>query len=241
MSTQSQGFRGVVLRALGAKNFQLTVRARQEITANYVRLSFLAGDLLAARPVHPTAWARVWFPAGDRTHMRAYSLINPDLDAGTIDIEFALHSGPASRWARDARHGDTIAAMVSGSRFDLPTPAPDGYLIVGDTASLPAINTLLSHIADTPARVLLEWQHDEDRNLPVHVTPRTDLTWIRRERGGAALPESLARTAFDASRHFGWVACDSITTRSVETVLREQYRMERKSIKARAYWWPTGA
>jgi len=37
-----------------------------------------------------------------------------------------------------------------GSDFTLPEPTPAGYVIVGDTASLPAINSLLGAIGDTP-------------------------------------------------------------------------------------------
>ena len=40
-----------------------------------------------------------------------------------------------------------------GSNFTLPEPAPKGYVIVGDTASLPAINSLLTAIGDSPAQV----------------------------------------------------------------------------------------
>jgi NADPH-dependent ferric siderophore reductase len=38
----------------------------------------------------------------------------------------------------------------------LPEPAPAGYVIVGDAASLPAINSLLDAIGDTPATIFLE-------------------------------------------------------------------------------------
>ena len=36
--------------------------------------------------------------------------------------------------------------------------------------------------------------------------------------------------------HFDWVACDNRTTRAVAKVLREDYGIPRKSIKAQAYW-----
>jgi NADPH-dependent ferric siderophore reductase len=46
----------------------------------------------------------------------------------------------------------------------------------------------------------------------------------------------LGSAVFDAFDHFGWVACDNRTTRAVANVLREDYRIPRKSIKAQAYW-----
>jgi NADPH-dependent ferric siderophore reductase len=42
--------------------------------------------------------------------------------------------------------------------------------------------------------------------------------------------------AFDAGDHFGWVACNTRTTRSVAKVLREDFGIPKKSIKAQAYW-----
>jgi NADPH-dependent ferric siderophore reductase len=64
----------------------------------------------------------------------------------------------------------------------------------------------------------------------------SDITWVDRENAGAALPEAVRSAAFDADDHFGWVACDSRTTRSVAKVLREDFGISRKSLKAQAYW-----
>ncbi|MDT5280863.1 MAG: hypothetical protein QOJ20_2058, partial [Mycobacterium sp.] len=145
---------------------------------HYLRLSFDAGGLLTDRPLHPTMWIRMWFADGDKLHQRGYTLVNPNPEADTVDIEFALHDGGASRWAQDARPGDTIEVIVLGSNFTLPEPAPAGYVIVGDTASLPAINSLLTAIGDTPARVFLEAGHDDDKQLPV--ARSSDVVWVDR-------------------------------------------------------------
>jgi NADPH-dependent ferric siderophore reductase len=42
--------------------------------------------------------------------------------------------------------------------------------------------------------------------------------------------------AFDAGDYFGWVACNTRTTRSVAKVLREDFGIPKKSVKAQAYW-----
>jgi NADPH-dependent ferric siderophore reductase len=190
--------------------------------------------MLKRHCVHPTMWIRLWFPNGDKLHQRGYTLVDPDPQTDTFDIEFALHDGVASHWARAARPGDTIDATVLGSRFALPEPRPAGYVIVGDSASLPAINSLLNSIGDAPARVFLEAGHDDDRDLPV--ARGADITWVDRKNAGEALLEAVQSAAFDADDHFGWVACDSRTTRSVVKVLREDFGIPRKSVKAQAYW-----
>ena len=169
----------------------------------------------------------MWFIDGDKRHQRGYTLVDPDPEADTVDIEFALHDGVASRWAEHARPGDTIEVTVLGSNFT-------GYIIVGDTASLPAINSLLSAIGDAPARVFLEAGHGDDKQLAV--ARSADFVWVDRKNGGEALVEAVTSSAFDAADHFGWVACDNRTTRAVAKVFRDDYNIPRKSIKVQAYW-----
>ena len=57
----------------------------------------------------------------------------------------------------------------------------------------------------------------------------------RLERG-QPLVEAVTSSAFDAGDHFGWVASDNRTTRGIAKVLREDYAIPRRSIKAQAYW-----
>ncbi|MEB3032892.1 siderophore-interacting protein [[Mycobacterium] nativiensis] len=232
--TGSRGLGGAVLKLLGASDYWLTVTGRWEISPHYVRLSFDAGGMLRAHRPHPTMWVRMWFADEDRLHQRAYTLVDPDPATDTVDIEFALHDGLASQWARTARSGDTLAATVLGSKFTVPDPPPAGYLIIGDTASLPAINSLLNAIGDAPAQVFLEAGYDDDRRLPV--ARGRDVSWLDRADDGDALVAHVRARAFDARDHFGWVACDSRTTRALTRVLQNDYGIPRKSIAARAYW-----
>jgi NADPH-dependent ferric siderophore reductase len=232
--TPTRGFQGAVLKLLRAGDYQLTVTGKREISPHYLRLSFTAGGMLDAHTLHPTMWIRMWFADGDKLHQRGYTLVDPNPDTDTVDIEFAMHDGVASRWARDAVPGDTIDVTVLGSNFTLPEPPPAGYVIVGDTASLPAINSLLTAIGDAPARVFLEAGYDDDKQLPV--ARSTDVVWVDRKNAGESLVQAVSESAFDASDHFGWVACDNRTTRAVSKVLREQYKIAKKSIKAQAYW-----
>jgi NADPH-dependent ferric siderophore reductase len=234
VGAESRGWQGAVLRALRAPDYRLTVLDRTEVSPNYLRLRLAAGGLLADRSVHPTMWIRLWFPTGSGRQQRAYTVLRPDAANDTIELEFALHDGPAANWARTAAAGDEITATVMGSKFALPEPAPAGYLLVGDTASLPAINTLLPAVGDAPVRVYLGHQHDDDRELPVAATARTTLTWVPREQ----LVSRLAADAFDAAGHFGWVACDTRTTRAAVRVLRGDYRLDRHAIRSQAYWLP---
>jgi NADPH-dependent ferric siderophore reductase len=230
----SRGWQGAVLKLMRAGDYKLTVTGRREISPSYLRLSFNAGGMFAQHSIHPTMWIRIWFASG---HQRGYTLVDPDPEADAFDIEFALHDGCASDWARNAQPGDTIEATVLGSKFAIPDPPPGGYVIVGDTASLPAINSLLESIGDAPARVFLEACCEDDKCLPVvRLDPNIEVTWVDREDGRDSLLEAVRSAAFDAGDHFGWVAASTRTTRHVARVLREDFGIPKNSIKAQAYW-----
>ncbi|CAJ1498553.1 siderophore-interacting protein [[Mycobacterium] burgundiense] len=233
-SKPSRGLTGAVVKLCRGGDHALTVTGRTELSPHYLRLHFDSGSLLDAGPTHPTMWVRGWFPDGDRAHQRGYTLVNPDPRARTVDIDFALHEGLATRWACAAQPGDVLEVTVLGSNFALPTPPPAGYVIIGDTASLPAINSLLEAIDTAPTHVFLEAGHDDDRGLPVSGDPK--LTWVDRRDSGQALIDAVRAAAFDAADHFGWVACDNRTTRGVARVLREEFAIPRSALKAQGYW-----
>src|SRR4029079_11555727 len=99
--------------------------------------------LRASTASPPTLWVRLCFDNAGRPHQRAYTLVDPDPAAGTFSLEFALHEGVASDWARCAKPGDTVEATVHGTGFTDPDPAPTHVFAVADAASLPALNSLV--------------------------------------------------------------------------------------------------
>ncbi|UUU28108.1 siderophore-interacting protein [Streptomyces sp. DSM 40750] len=153
---QGHGWEGAVLKLLRAKDFVFTVTGAEQVTEHYRRLHLTDGGMLAVTGFHPTMWVRLWFEAAGKPHQRAYTLVDPDPTAGTFSLEFALHDGHASDWARAAKPGDTIEATVHGTAFTAPDPTPTHILAIGDPASLPAINSLLNAHPSAPATIWFE-------------------------------------------------------------------------------------
>ncbi|WP_040511494.1 siderophore-interacting protein [Gordonia soli] len=230
-----KGFNGLILKAMGGSDYRLTVTSSRAITDKYLRLGFTGGGVLTDHPVHPTQWLRLWIPDGDAIQQRGYTLVEPDAAADTFDIEFAIHDGPAARWAQSAQPGDQIEATVMGSKFQIPETRPSEYVVFGDTASLPAINSLLGAIGDTPARVWLEWQYESDKGLPVNAGPSTTVTWLERVNDGQLLRETAEQMTC-APDAFAWIACDGLTTRSITKTVKTQHALPKTSVKAQAYW-----
>ncbi|GAA3968931.1 siderophore-interacting protein [Gordonia caeni] len=242
-SVSGRGWQGAVMKLFNADDFEITVTRTEAVTEHYLRLGFSGGGLLQKIPVHPTMWVRAWFEAGGSLHQRGYTLVDPDPESDTFDIEFALHDGTAAHWAEQAEPGDVLPVTVMGSDFAIGDPAPAGWLIAGDTASLPAINSLLDALSaagsPAPATLWLEYQHDSDRDLPLHRRPQDTVTWIPREREGATLVETVrvaAESGMDTTGYRGWVALDSKSTRAVTGIFRSDFGLGRKGVKSMAYW-----
>jgi NADPH-dependent ferric siderophore reductase len=235
------GWEGAVLKLLRGKDFTFTVTAAEPVTDHYHRVRLTDGGMLAATGTHPTMWVRLWFDREGKPHQRAYTLVDPDPDTGTFGLEFALHQGVASDWARAARPGDTIEATVQGTGFTAPDPAPSRLLAVGDPASLPALNSLLDAFPATPATIWFETTHDDDAELPVRLDPaRHELRRVDREDAGArlvaevtaALPGLLAAEAAP----YVWIACDTATTRTLTSHARGQLGVPKERLHALGYW-----
>lgn len=229
------------MKAWRAENYKLTVTSVEPVTDKYIRIGFSSDGVLAANPVHPTQWIRLWFDDGTgKERQRGYTLVQQDPATDSFAIEFALHYGPASKWAENAQVGDILEAslMAKGSgssSFVLPEPRPSEYVFFGDTASLPAINSLLDAIGDIPARVWLEWQFESDKTLPVRAGDAHEVTWLERVDDGRLLREA-AESLTPPPGVFAWVACDGRTTRSIVKTLKTTHGVAKESIKAQAYW-----
>ncbi|MFB7931932.1 MULTISPECIES: siderophore-interacting protein [Streptomyces] len=235
---QGRGWEGAVLKLLRAKDFVFTVTGSEDVTPDYRRLSFTDGGLLAAAGVHPTMWVRLWFDNAGKPHQRAYTLVDPDPEAGTFSLEFALHEGCASDWARAAKPGDTVEATVQGTGFEHPSPAPSHVFAVGDPASLPAINSLLDALGSAPATV---WFEGGGEDLPFRTDPdRHELRHVPRQDSGAQLVDrvktDLPGLLQDASDPYVWIACDTATTRTLAAYVRKELGLPKQRVHALGYW-----
>lgn len=164
-----RNWEALVLKAFGGRDFHLTV--------------------LAAEP-----GIRLWFDNAGRAHQRAFTLVDPDPAADQFSLEFALHDGCAARWALAAQPGDTIQATVQGSAFRLPEPAPKQLFVVGDAASLPAVNSLFDAAGGIAVTAWLEYAHDEERAFPLRTRPDDRVTWVPRRDGSAIAGRQLVET-----------------------------------------------
>ncbi|WP_019054901.1 siderophore-interacting protein [Streptomyces prunicolor] len=232
---QGRGWEGAVLKLLRAKDFEFTVTRAEDVTPHYRRLRLTDGGMLAATGVHPTMWVRLWFDNAGRPHQRAYTLVDPDPAAGTFALEFALHEGCASDWARSAKPGDTIEATVQGTGFEEPTPPPTHLFAIGDPASLPAINSLLETVGSaTPATI---WFESGTEGLPFRTDPALhEVRHLSRGQLADQVRTELPDLLKDSTDPYVWITCDTATTRGLSSYVRKELGVRRERVHALGYW-----
>ncbi|TWS20574.1 siderophore-interacting protein [Tsukamurella asaccharolytica] len=238
-----RGVTGLILKAMRADDYVFTVLGAEAVSEHFRRIRFDGGDFLQNNPWFPTMWVRLWVPkSGAATTdedegalvQRGYTIVAPQ--GSQFSIEFALHDGPAPRWALDAEPGDRIAATMMGADLTVPEdPAPSEYVLVGDPASIPAINSILD-TAQSPCRVYLEYQHDAERQLPVHGEA---VTWVPRENRGATLVSTVLDGGI-GSDAFLFVAAETTATREITKAAKRDFGLPKDRIKSQAYWLQRG-
>ncbi|QVI29728.1 ATP-binding cassette domain-containing protein [Mycolicibacterium neoaurum] len=239
----ARGFQGVMMRGFGARDHQVTVLSTQRLAPHCVRIQMVSPTIFEDSATEPTSWLRFWFPDPDGTDtefQRAYTISESDPATGHFAIDVVLHepAGPASRWAADVAPGATIAAMVMGSKgFSVPEdPAdrPAGYLLIGDSASQPAINGIIGAVPhDIPVELYLEQHHDDDPLIPLAEHPRLRVHRVPRTDAAAVAAAIESR---DWSNWYAWAGPEAGTLKGLRTRLRDEFGFPKQEIHAQAYW-----
>lgn len=237
----ARGFQGAILRGFGARDHVATVLETERIAPHFVRIRMTSATLFEDAEAEPAAWLRFWFPdprGSDTEFQRAYTISEADVATGRFAIDVVLHepAGPASSWARTVEPGATIAVMslMGASRFDRPDEQPAGYLLIGDSASIPGMNAIIGTVPDdVPIEMYLEQHDDNDTSIPIAQHPRLRVHWVRRRDEGSLAEAIEAR---DWSDWYAWATPEASTLKNVRKRLRDAFGFPKSEVHAQAYW-----
>lgn len=235
-----RGFSGAVMRGLRVNEHLVTVMGRQQLAPHFVRIDFESATLFDQVTMWPTAWLRLWFPdptKADFEHQRGYTISRAEPGKGQFSCDFVLHepAGPASAWAASADPGDHLAAMSMGAKkFEVPASLPNGYLLIGDPASVPAINAILDAVPPpVPVELYLEQQHPEDDDIPLAEHPALTVHRVPRT-GPGSLAAAISRR--DWTGWLAWAAPEAGSLKQLKPLLRKELGFTKASVYSQAYW-----
>ncbi len=237
----ARGFQGAMLRGFGARDHTASVIETVRIAPHFIRIRMQSPTLFDDAQAEPAAWLRFWFPdpeGSSAEFQRAYTISEADVSAGRFAIDVVLHdaAGPASLWARTVPPGAAIAVMslMGSSRFDISDEQPAGYLLIGDSASIPGMNGIIGVVPDdVPIEMYLEQHDDNDTLIPLAAHPRLQVHWVSRrdEKSLAAAIENR-----DWSNWYAWATPEATTLKHIRTRLRDEFGFPKSEIHAQAYW-----
>jgi ATP-binding cassette, subfamily B, bacterial IrtA/YbtP len=237
----ARGFQGAILRGFGARDHTATVIETVSIAPHFVRIRMVSQTLFEDAEAEPAAWLRFWFPdpdGSDTEFQRAYTISEADAAAGRFAVDVVLHepAGPASKWASTVAPGATIAVMslMGSSRFDVPEEQPAGYLLIGDSASIPGMNGIIGTVPDdVPIEMYLEQHDDNDTLIPIAQHRRLRVHWVSR-RDEQTLANAIESR--DWSNWYAWATPEATTLKHVRKRLRDAFGFPKSEVHAQAYW-----
>jgi NADPH-dependent ferric siderophore reductase len=156
-----------------------------------------------------------------------------DPEAGELDIDIALHDGPAADWSRHARPGEEVGIMGPTGGYE----PSDRMLIAGDEAALPAIATITERLApDARADVLVEVA-DANARLALESPADLDVRWLRRDGpAGARLVGAVAAYDWPREPVQVWAAGEALAMRAIRRHVRDELRLPRERYQVVGYW-----
>jgi NADPH-dependent ferric siderophore reductase len=224
----------------------LTIKQVEKIAAHMIRVT-LTGDLNDFTSLGFDDHVKLFFPDVTMNADGAPNVLSRDFTprrydraASTLEIDFAIHdAGPATRWAAQARPGQTLILGGPRGSFVIPNTY-DWHLLIGDETALPAISRRLAELpAGTRTVVLAEVDGPEDE-LEFETKTNVTVTWAYRDGAPAGandvLAKALATLKLPAGDYYAWVACESLTAKALRSQLIAAHGANPKWMRAAGYW-----
>ena len=229
-----------------ARRRTLTIAHVENIAAHMNRIT-LTGDLEGFKSLGFDDHVKLFFPDGTTNAEGAPNMLGRDFTprrhdpaANTLEIDFAIHdAGPATRWAAQARPGETLALGGPRGSFMIPA-AYDWHLLIGDETALPAISRRLAELPAGSRVVVLAEVDGAADELAFKTATNLTVTWAHRNgaAAGAAdgLAKALATLRMPAGDYYAWVACESLVAKSLRRQLIADHGANPKWMRAAGYW-----
>jgi NADPH-dependent ferric siderophore reductase len=224
----------------------LTIKNVETIAAHMIRIT-LTGDLEGFVSLGFDDHVKLFFPDGTLNAEGAPNYLGRDFTprrydpaANTLEIDFALHdAGPATRWAAQAKKGDTLNLGGPRGSFVIPTDY-DWHLLIGDETGLPAISRRLAELPAGARAIVIGEVDGPDDEIAFTTRANASVTWVHRNGAapgeGDAIAKKLATMKLPGGDYYAWVACESLVAKALRAQLIADHGANPKWMRAAGYW-----
>jgi NADPH-dependent ferric siderophore reductase len=239
----------------------LTVTEKEHITPSILRLWFHSDDLSAFADSDQTdRYVKLVFPkegvdypdpidmrelrrtmaAEDLPLVRTYTALFPDVQKGTMAIDFVIHGdhGVAGPWAVAAQPGDQLVVNGPGGDYR-PDPDADWHLLVGDEAAVPAITAAL-HVLPEDAVTRVVVQVDGPEHEPGLPLPGSgEIVYVHRSDTGqtGGLVDAVRDLEWPEGRVHAFVHGEATEVmQELRPYLLNERKIPREDISISGYW-----
>lgn len=226
------------LRRVWFHSGDLSAFAESDHTDRYVKLVFPKPGVDYPTPLDMRALRGV-LPPEDMPSVRTYTALFPDVEAGTLAIDFVVHGdeGIAGPWAAGAAPGDTLLVNGPGGAYR-PDPSADWHLFAGDESALPAITAALEELPDdAEVRVVVlvdSPAHEASLPLPT----RGELTYVHRNgRADGHLEAAVRAVEWRPGRVQAFVHGEAYEVmHGIRPYLLKERGLPRDQVSISGYW-----
>ncbi|WP_261817789.1 siderophore-interacting protein [Vibrio gallicus] len=227
---------------------RVTVVSSERVSPNMQRI-LLKGEALAAFPSDcEGSYIKLLFDSagntieemteGERPVMRTYTVRRFLAEQASIEVDFVRHvseeqhCGYATRWADNAKVGDSISIVGPGAIAEIDTTA-DWFFMVADMTALPALSAKIRTLpADANGYAVIKVASADDiqtLSAPLGVK----IYWLVEDEPLLDKVESL--TWLDGTP-FVWVASEFDAMRALRGYFRNDRGVNKQHIYISSYW-----
>lgn len=154
---------------------------------------------------------------------------------GDRDRDGRTEHGPATRWARAARPGDTLGMFGPSAYFATPVTvgAADWTLLAADGSSLPALATVAEALPPGHRALAFVQVDDAAEEQPLVTAAELTVHWLR---GAVSPAEAVRGAALPPGTPYAWLAGEAGAVRALRRHLVEERGYDRRAVHFTGYW-----
>lgn len=215
-------------------------KAQLSAHAYHIRIQ---SDNFATAEYVPGYFLRVFCGYGQEVSLgdkiRSYSVWNLNRESRSVDMAVCTHSdGPGTRWAQNARVGDTVYFSWHKGKFTADAGA-DGYLFIGDLSALAHLYEINRNLpAGKPRQGIIYAENQTDFFADIngqwpfalHVLPQNPIEALVQEIN-TLHPQLMSRSTV-------YIGGDSRVCVALNAYFKKELGWETRQIKNKPFWNP---